>query len=547
MAKQIIFGDDARHKIVKGVKILADAVRITMGPRGRNVMFEKSYGGPTIANDGVTIAKEIELEDKFENMGAQLVKEVATKTNDKAGDGTTTSIVLAEALISEGIKNVTAGANPMSIRIGIEKATKAVVEQLDKMAEKIHTKEKIAQVATISAQDPRVGELLGELEMQVKSGVITVEEGQTQGLEKEIVEGMQFDNGYISPYMVSDTSRMEAVMNHPHILITDKKITSIKDILPLLEKLAQMGKKELVIIAEDIDGEALATLIINKLRGGFNALAVKAPAFGDRRKEILKDLAALTGGTVISEEVGLKLDQAGLEDLGQADKVVSSKDNTTIIGGKGKKSAIDERINEIDALIANSTSDFDKEKLAERRAKLTGGVAVIKVGASTEVEMKEKKMRIEDALNATRAAVDEGIVPGGGVALLLASKHLDKLKLDNEDEMTGVMIVKKALEAPIRQIAINAGQDGGVVSMRVAAFKDGHGFDADTMEFDVDMIKRGIIDPKKVTREALENAASLAGIFLTTECGIVEMPKAEPAGGGVGGGMPGMGGMGGMM
>lgn len=543
MAKHIMFGDDARHKIVKGVKTLAEAVRITMGPRGRNVMFEKSFGGPTIVNDGVTIAKEIELEDKFENMGAQLVKEVATKTNEKAGDGTTTSIVLAEALISEGIKNVTAGANPMSIKLGIDKATHTVVEALDKMAEKVTTKEKIAQVATISAQDPRVGELLGELETQVKSGVITVEEGQTQGVEKELVEGMQFDNGYISAYMVTDTSRMEAVMNNPYILMTDKKISSIKDILPLLEQLAQTGKKELVIIAEDVDGEALATLILNKLRGGFNALAVKAPAFGDRRKEILKDIAALTGGRVISEEVGLRLENATLEDLGRADKVVSSKDNTVVVGGKGKKAAIDARLDEIDALYRNSTSDFDKEKLAERRAKLTGGVAVIKVGASTEVEMKEKKMRIEDALNATRAAVDEGIVPGGGVALLVASKTLEKLKVDNEDEMTGVMIVKKALEAPIRQIAVNAGQDGGVVMMKVAAQKPGHGYDAMKNEFDVDMIKAGIIDPKKVTREALENAASLAGIFLTTECGIVEAPKPETApgpGAGMGGMMPGM-------
>ncbi|MDP2691913.1 MAG: chaperonin GroEL [Candidatus Gracilibacteria bacterium] len=544
MAKQIIFGDDARHKIVKGVKTLAEAVRITMGPRGRNVMFEKSYGGPSIVNDGVTIAKEIELEDKFENMGAQLVKEVANKTNDKAGDGTTTSIILAEALISEGIKNVTAGANPMSIKTGIEKATKTVVAELNKMSEKITSKEKIAQVATISAQDPRVGELLGELETQVRSGVITVEEGQTQGLEKEIVEGMQFDNGYVSPYMVTDTSRMEAVMSHPHILMTDKKISSIKDILPILEQLAQLGKKELVIIAEDIDGEALATLVINKLRGGFNALAVKAPAFGDRRKEILKDIAALTGGRVISEEVGLKLENITLEDLGKADKIVSSKDNTVIVGGKGKKSVIDTRIDEIDALYKNSTSDFDKEKLAERRAKLTGGVAVIKVGASTEVEMKEKKMRIEDALNATRAAVDEGIVPGGGVAFLLASKALDKIKVENDDEMTGVEIVRKALEAPIRQIAVNAGQDGGVVAMKVATQKPGHGFDAMTLEFDVDMIKAGIIDPTKVAREALENAASLAGVFLTTECGIVELPKSEPTGapGGMGGGgmMPGM-------
>lgn len=542
MAKQILFGDDARHKIVNGVKILADAVRITMGPRGRNVMFERSFGGPTIANDGVTIAKEIELEDRFENMGAQLVKEVATKTNDKAGDGTTTSIVLAEALISEGIKNVTAGANPMGIKEGMKKATAAVVEELNKMAKQITTKEEIAQVATISAQDPRVGELLGELETQVKSGVITVEEGQTQGLEKELVEGMQFDNGYVSPYMVTDTARMEAVLDNAAILLTDKKISSLKEILPLLEQLAQSGKKEIVIIAEDIDGEALASLVVNKLRGAFSALAIKAPAFGDRRKEILKDIAALTGGTVISEEVGMKLENATLEDLGYADKVVSSKDNTIIAGGKGEKSAIESRIREIDALYSNSTSDFDKEKLAERRAKLTGGVAVIKVGASTEVEMKEKKLRIEDALNATRAAVDEGIVPGGGVALLLASKALENLKLDNEDEMTGVQIIKNALEAPVRQIAKNAGKDGGVVAMKVSTAKAGLGYDAMKDEFDVDMIAAGIIDPKKVTREALENASSLAGVFLTTECGITDIPKDDgPAmPGGMPGGMPGM-------
>lgn len=537
----MIFGDDARHKIVGGVKQLADAVRITMGPRGRNVMLEKSFGGPQIVNDGVTIAKEVELEDKFENMGAQLVKEVATKTNDKAGDGTTTSIVLAEALISEGIKNVTAGANPMSIKIGMEKATKAVVEKLNAMAQPVTTQEKISQVATISAQDPRVGELLGELENQVKSGVITVEEGQTQGLEKEIVEGMQFDNGYVSPYMVTDTTRMDATVDGAYILITDKKISSVKEIVPLLEQLAQGGKKELVIIAEDIDGEALATLVVNKIRGAFSALAIKAPAFGERRKEILKDIAALTGGRVISEEVGLKLEEATLEDLGHADKVIATKDNTVIVGGKGEKSEIDARINQIDALFANSTSDFGKEKLAERRAKLTGGVAVIKVGASTEVEMKEKKLRIEDALNATRAAVDEGIVPGGGVALLLASADLENLKVDNEDEMTGVMIVKKALEAPIRQIAINAGKDGGVVAMKVSQAKEGMGYDAMKDEFDVDMIKAGIIDPKKVTRAALENAASLAAIFLTTECGVAELPKPDaPAMPPMPGGMPGM-------
>jgi chaperonin GroEL len=548
MAKDIKYNEEARQKLLAGVKKLADAVRITMGPKGRNVILEKSYGSPIIANDGVTIAKEVELECKFEDMGARLVKEVATKTNDVAGDGTSTATLLTYAFINEGIKNVTAGANPMHLKRGIKKATDAVVTQLNEMAQPVTSAEAISQVATISAQDPIIGEMIGELMDQVKEGVITVEEGQTSGLEKEIVEGMQFDNGYISPYMVTDTGRMEAVMKGAAILLTDGKISSIKDILPLLESLAQAGKKELVIIAEDLDGEALATLVVNKLRGTFNTLAIKAPAFGDRRKEILKDIAALTGGRVISSEVGLKLAEATLEDLGQADKIISSKDHTIIVGGKGDKSAVTARVNEIDVLMANSTSDFDKEKLDERRAKLTGGVAVIKVGAATETELKEKKLRIEDALNATRAAMDEGIVAGGGVALLFASQVLTDLKGNDEDEQTGIELVKKALEYPIRQIAENAGKDPGVVAMKVLNGKAGFGYDADKDLFNVDMIKVGIIDPKKVTRSALENASSLAGIFLTTEAAIVEMPKAESATPAMpGGGMPGMGGMGGMM
>ena len=546
MAKNITFSDEARQKLLKGVEKLYDAVRITMGPKGRNVLLDKSFGAGTITNDGVTIAKEVDLEDKNEDMGAQLVKEVAVKTNDVAGDGTTTAIVLAHALISEGIRNVTAGANPMDIKIGIKKAVEKIVEELQKVSKEISTKESIEQVATISAQDPEVGKLIAELEEQIKNGVITVEEGQKMGLTKEVVEGMQFDNGYISPYMISDTTRMEAVMENAQILITDKKIGSVKDLLPLLEALAQSGKKDLVIIAEDIEGEALATLVVNKLRGTFNTLAIKAPAFGDRRKEMLRDIASLTGGRVISEEVGLKLENATMEDLGSARKIISNKDNTTIVDGKGKKTDIDARIAEIEILYKKSNSDFDKEKLAERRAKLTGGVAVIKVGAATEVELKEKKHRIEDALNATRAAVDEGIVAGGGVALLHAAKALTELKGINQDEDTGIQIVKKSLESPVYQIAQNAGVDGGVVVSKLKENKsETEGFNAQTMEY-ADMIKAGIIDPKKVTRSALQNAASLAGIFLTTECTITEIPSDKndlpPMPGGMGG-MPGMGGM----
>lgn len=526
MAKQILFSDTARQRLMKGVKKLADAVRLTMGPKGRNVLLDKKYGSPTITNDGVTIAKEIDLKDKFENMGAQLVKEVATKTNDVAGDGTTTATLLAYAIIAEGLRNVAAGANPMEVKKGIEKAVEVVIAELAKMAKEISGKDEIAQVATISAQDPAVGDLIAEvIDMVGKDGVVTVEESQTMGLEKEVVEGMQFDNGYISPYMVTDPSRMESIIEDARILITDKKISSIHEILPLLEKLAQSGRKELVIIAEDVDGEALATFVLNKLRGTFTVVALKAPAFGDRRKEMLKDIAALTGGKVVSEEVGMKLENAELGDLGEARKVIATKDTTTIVEGKGEKSAVKARVNEIKVLMDKTTSDFDREKLQERMAKLAGGVGVIKVGAATEVELKEKKHRIEDAVSATKAAIEEGIVPGGGVALLQAVNALDKIK-GTGDFLTGVQIVKKALEAPAFQIAFNAGKEGAVVVNKIRAGKPGEGYDAANDEY-VDMMKAGIVDPKMVTRSALQNAASVAAIFLTTEAAVTDLPEKE--------------------
>lgn len=546
MAKQIQYSDDARQILLEGVKKLADSVRITMGPKGRNVALDKKYGAPTITNDGVTIAKEIELEDVYENMGVQLVKEVATKTNDVAGDGTTTATVLAYALISEGVRNLTAGANPMNLKKGIEKAVSKVVKKLEEVKKDITTQEEIAQVATISAQDPEVGKLIAEvMETVGHEGVITVEESQTFGLEKEVVEGMQFDNGYVSPYMITDTGSMKAQYEDVKILITDKKLTSVQELLPLLEQVAQSGKKELVVIAEDIEGEALATLVVNKLRGTFSVLAVKAPAFGDRRKEILKDIAALTGGKVISEEVGLNLEGATLGDLGEARKVISDKDNTTIVDGKGDKADIEARVNEIKGALDNTSSDFDKEKLAERLAKLTGGVGVIKVGAATEVELKEKKHRIEDALSATKAAVEEGIVAGGGVALLQAAAVLDGIEGDT-DEVTGVHIVRKALEAPVWQIAQNSGKKGDVIVDQVRNAASGEGYDAAEDEM-VDMVKAGIVDPKKVTRSALENAASLAGIFLTMEGAVTDIPSKEDdaaaaaaTAAAMGGGMPGM-------
>lgn len=549
MAKQILFGDVARQKIIAGVNQLAHAVRITLGPKGRNVILDKKYGSPTITNDGVTIAKEIDLKDPFENMGAQLVKEVATKTNDVAGDGTTTATILAAAIIAEGLRNVTAGANPVQLKRGIDKAVAKVCEKLDEIKVDIgNSKEKIAQVATISAQDEEVGKLIAEVLEEVgHDGVITVEESQTMGLEKEIVKGMQFDNGYISPYMVTDPARMEAVYEDVKILITDKKLSSIQELLPLIEKIAQLGKKELVIISEDVEGEALATFVLNKLRGIFSVLAVKAPAYGDRRKEMLKDIAALTGGRVIMDEVGLKLENVELGDLGEARKVIADKDKTIIVEGKGHKKDVDARVAEIKVHLEKTTSEFDREKLLERMAKLSGGVGVIKVGAATETELKEKKHRIEDAVSATKAAVEEGIVPGGGVALLQAAHVLEKLVGDS-DEMTGIHIVKRALSSPLHQIAVNAGKDGAVIIHKVLAEKPGFGYDAAKDEF-VDMVKAGIIDPKKVTRSALQNAASIAGIFLTTEAAVTDLPEEKSAAGVMpgGGGMGGMGGMGDMM
>jgi chaperonin GroEL len=544
MAKDIISSEEARKRLKTGVDKLANTVKTTLGPKGRNVVLGRSYGGPLITNDGVTIAKEIELEDAFENMGAQIVKEVASKTNDQAGDGTTTATVLAQAIIEEGIKNVAAGANPMAIRHGIEKAAQAVAQELTKIAKPVKESAEIANVAAISAADPEVGTLIAEVMKVIgEDGIVTVEEGQTLGLDKEVVEGMQFDNGYVSPYMVSDTTRMEAVVENAPILITDKKISSVQELLPLLEKLAGEGKKDLVIIAEDLDGEALTTLVINKLRGTFNAVAIKAPAFGDRRKEMLEDIAILTGGQVIAEEIGLKLEDATVEMLGEARKVIASKDNTTIVDGKGDKKAVKSRVTQMKAQLSELSSEYEIEKLAERIAKLESGVAVIKVGAATEVELKEKKARIEDAVHSTKAAVAEGIVPGGGAALIKASKVLDKLELEDEQQI-GVVIVQKSLEAPIRQIASNAGiTDIAVILETIRKGDKNLGWDFAKNQ-KTDMLKAGIIDPVKVTKSALLNAASAASMLLTTEAAVVDLPsKDAPAGGG----MPDMGGMGGMM
>ena len=535
MAKQILFDDQARLKIKAGVDKLANAVKITLGPKGRNVVLDKGYGAPTITNDGVTIAKEIELEDKFENLGAELVKEVATKTNDVAGDGTTTATLLAQRVLA-------AGGEPMALRRGIEKGVTAVVEELKSLSKPVKGNEEIAQVASISAQDEEIGQAIAEVMDKVgKDGVVTVEESQTFGLEKEVVEGLQFDKGYVSPYMATDANRMEAVYNDPSILITDKKISSLGEILPLLEKIAQSGRKELVVIADDVDGEALATFLVNKIRGTFSVLAIKAPGFGDRRKEMLKDIATVTGGQVISDEFGLKLDQTTVEQLGSARKVISTKDNTTIVDGKGDKTAIDARIASIRNEIENTDSDFDKEKLQERLAKLAGGVAVLKVGAATETEMKEKKLRIEDAIQATKAAVEEGIVAGGGVALIRASKALENVKAGNSEEQVAVEILRKALQKPLWQIAQNAGQDGGVVVDKVLGKSGSEGYNAATNEYG-DMIKMGIVDPTKVTRTALQNASSIAALFLTTEVVIAEKPEekkdsAPSMPGGMGGGM----------
>jgi chaperonin GroEL len=546
MAKQIEFSEKARSGMMTGVNKLANTVKVTLGPKGRNVALDKGFGAPTITNDGVTIAKEIELKDKFENMGAQLLQEVATKTNDVAGDGTTTATVLAQAIVTEGIKNVAAGANPMMIRRGIERGVDSVVKKLASISTQIKTQEERAQVASISADDEKVGKLIAEVMEQVgQNGVVTVEEGQTLGLDKEVVEGMQFDNGYISPYMITNSTRMEAVMENPMILITDKKISSIQEILPLLEKLAQAGKKHFVIIAEDVEGEALATLIVNKLKGVFHTLAVKAPGFGDRRKEMLADIAALTGGTVISEDVGLKLDKTEITHLGQAHKVVADKDNTTVIDGKGDKKTIEERIDQVKKQLDSTDSEFDREKLQERLAKLSGGVGVIKVGAATETELEEKKHRIEDAVSATKAAVEEGIVPGGGVALVRAISALNDVKAKG-DETVGVRILRRALEEPLRQIAANAGQDGAVVLSEVQKREGNYGYNAAEDKYE-DLVKAGIIDPTKVTRSALQNAASVAAMLLTTEAAVADLPEKKEAPampGGMGGGMGDMHGMG---
>ncbi len=543
MAKQLIFGDDARAKVFKGVTKLAQAVRATMGPKGRNVVVERKFGSPMVTKDGVSVAKEVELEDAFENMGAQLVREAATKTNDAAGDGTTTATVLAHAMMEEGMKHLGSGANPILIKRGMDMAVAEVTTFLGKLKKDVTKKDEYAAVATISAQDAEIGKAIAEVIDEVgKDGVVTVEAGQTLGLEKEYVEGMQFDNGFISAYFVTDPARMEAMYEKPYILITDKKISSIQEILPILEQVAQKGKKEIVIIAENIEGEALPTLVLNKLRGTFSALAIKAPAFGDRRKEILKDIAALTGGRFISEEVGLKLENVTLADLGSARRVVSSKDNTLIVGGSGKKPEIDARINEIKAQLETTKSDFDREKLMERMAKLTGGVAVIKVGAATEVEQKEKQHRVEDALSATRAAAEEGIVPGGGTAYLRAIPTLQALLKNTKqsDERVGIEIVMNAMEAPARNIAENSGVAGEVVVSKVREGKDGYGYNALTGEY-TDLIKDMVIDPKKVSRAALENASSVASMFLTLEVAISEIPKKEdPAMPGGGGGMGGM-------
>ncbi|MFD8072430.1 chaperonin GroEL [Streptomyces sp. NBC_00510] len=536
MAKIIAFDEEARRGLERGMNQLADAVKVTLGPKGRNVVLEKKWGAPTITNDGVSIAKEIELEDPYEKIGAELVKEVAKKTDDVAGDGTTTATVLAQALVREGLRNVAAGANPMALKRGIEKAVEAVSAALLEQAKDVETKEQIASTASISAADPQIGELIAEAMDKVgKEGVITVEESQTFGLELELTEGMRFDKGYISAYFATDLERMETSFDDPYILIVNSKISSVKDLLPLLEKVMQSGKP-LLIIAEDVDGEALSTLVVNKIRGTFKSVAVKAPGFGDRRKAMLGDIAILTGGTVISEEVGLKLENAGLDLLGRARKVVVTKDETTIVDGAGDQDQIQGRVNQIRAEIENSDSDYDREKLQERLAKLAGGVAVIKAGAATEVELKERKHRIEDAVRNAKAAVEEGIVAGGGVALLQASNVFEKLELDG-DEATGASIVKLALEAPLKQIAVNAGLEGGVVVEKVRNLTPGHGLNAATGEY-VDLIGEGIIDPAKVTRSALQNAASIAALFLTTEAVIADKPEkaAAPAGGGMPGG-----------
>ncbi len=540
MPKQIVFSETARAKMKAGITKVADAVKVTLGPRGRSVVLEKKFGSPLIIDDGVTIAKDIELEDKFENMGAQLIREVASKTNDIAGDGTTTATVLANSLLTEGIKNITSGANPTLVKRGMEKAVEAVKEQLKKMQKPVKTKQEKAQIATISANDKVIGDLIAEaMEKVGYEGVITVEEGKTANTTLEVVEGMQFDRGYISPYFVTDSERMECVLEDCAVIITDKKISSMNELLPILEKIVQ-GGRQFLIIAEDVDGEALATLVVNRLRGTLKGCAVKAPGFGDRRKEMLADIAALTGGEVISEERGLKLENATLEMLGKAKRVIIDKESTTIVHGGGSKKAVEERAAQIRKQIELSTSDYDKEKLQERLAKLSGGVAVINVGAATETELKAKKAKVEDAKNATKAGVEEGLVPGGGVALVRCEKALEGLKGENEDEQTGINIVKKALTAPLRQIAENSGLDGSVVVERVRNLKGNEGFNADTDTYE-DLLKAGVVDPAKVVRTALENAASIASTVLLTEALIADKPEKKDAPA-----MPPMGGMGGM-
>lgn len=543
MAKQIAYTDSAQKSIKTGIDKLADAVKVTLGPKGRYVVLDKKFGSPTVTNDGVTIAKEIELEDPYENMGAQLVKEVASKTNDVAGDGTTTACILGQAMITEGLKNITAGANAIHIKKGIEKSVNLVVDEIKKAAKQVkNNKEEISQIASISANDKEIGNLIADaMEKVGKDGVITVEEGKSAETTLDVVEGMQFDRGYSSPYFVSDPERMEAVLENPYIIITDKKVSVMQDMLPLLEKVVQTGKP-FVLIAEDIEGEALATLVVNKLRGTLKVAATKAPGFGDRRKEMLQDIAVLTGGTVISEETGMKLDKATLDMLGQAKRVVMDKENTTIVSGSGDKKDIEKRIAQIRKQIEETKSDYDKEKLQERLAKLVGGVAVINVGAATETEMKAKKFKVEDAMHATRAGVEEGIVAGGGVALLRAQNSLETLKGKDDDEQTGIKIVKRTLEAPIRQIAENAGMEGSIIVDKVRASKEGnYGFNAESGEY-VDMLKSGIVDPVKVTRSALQNASSIAGLLLTTEVLVTDIPEKKDAMPPMppGGGMPGM-------
>jgi chaperonin GroEL len=546
VAKRLQFNEQARYSLKKGIDALAEAVKVTLGPKGRNVVLDKKFGAPTITNDGVTIARDIDLPDPFENMGAQLLKEVATKTNDVAGDGTTTATVLAQAIVTEGLRNLAAGANPMILRRGLEKGVDAVLEEIKSMSKPVETQEQIAQVASISAADPEIGALIAEVMEKVgKDGVITVEEGRGIEMEKEYTEGMQFDRGFISPYMATNPDGTVATLDNPFILITDKKISAVADILPVLERVLQSGNKNFVIIAEDVDGEALATLVVNKLRGAFNVVAIKAPGFGERRDAMLEDIAVLTGATLVTEKTGLRLENTTLQDLGRARTITADKDNTTIVEGAGDTSEIQARVRQIRTLINDTTSDYDREKLQERLAKLAGGVGVIMVGAATEVELKEKKHRVEDALSATRAAIEEGIVPGGGTVLVSAISALDKVQAAPGEEATGVNILRRALEEPLRQIAINAGRDGAVVVAQVRSSENGVGFDALKGQY-VNMFDAGIVDPAKVTRSALQNAASIAGMVLTTDTLITDSPEETPAApaGGMPGGMGGMGGMG---